>query len=40
MLTLRDLLTESESMGELKKITAPIDWNTVPVGRMDKGGTG
>jgi 4-hydroxy-3-polyprenylbenzoate decarboxylase len=27
MLTLRNLLTESESMGELKKITAPIDWN-------------
>src|SRR5690242_8459906 len=27
MLTLRDLLSESQSMGELKKITAPIDWN-------------
>jgi hypothetical protein len=22
------------------EITAPINWNTVPVGRMDKGGTG
>src|SRR6266550_6779122 len=27
MLTLRQLLDESKSMGELKAITQPIDWN-------------
>lgn len=27
MLTLRQLLSESESMGQLKKITQPIDWD-------------
>ncbi|MGH7828835.1 MAG: hypothetical protein ACREP8_01535, partial [Candidatus Binatia bacterium] len=27
MLTLRQLLTESQAMGELKTITQPIDWD-------------